>query len=213
MVLRTPYGAGIHAPEHHSESTEAMLVHTPGLKVVVPSGPYDAKGLLISAIRDPDPVIFLEPAKIYRAVKEEVPEEDYVIPLGKARCVRNGEDVTLISWGAMVHPTFEAADLAAAEGISAEVIDLRTLSPYDTESILASARKTGRIVIVHEAPRTGGLGGEIAALIAERALEYLKAPIRRVTGFDVPVPLPKMEMEYLPNPDRILQSILQVMES
>jgi pyruvate/2-oxoglutarate/acetoin dehydrogenase E1 component len=213
MVLRTPYGAGIHAPEHHSESTEAMLVHTPGLKVVVPSGPHDAKGLLISAIRDPDPVIFLEPARIYRAVKEEVPEEDYAVPLGKARCVRNGEDVTLISWGAMIHPTFEAADLAAAEGISAEVIDLRTLSPFDSESILASARKTGRIVIVHEAPRTGGLGGEIAALIAERALEYLKAPIRRVTGFDVPVPLPRMEMDYLPNPDRILQSILQVMES
>jgi pyruvate/2-oxoglutarate/acetoin dehydrogenase E1 component len=213
MVVRTPYGAGIHAPEHHSESTEAMFVHTPGLKVVAPAGPYQAKGLLISAIRDPDPVIFLEPAKIYRAVKEEVPEEEYSIPLGKARRVREGEDLTLISWGAMLHPTMESVRHAATEGISADVIDLQTLSPLDSETILASVRKTGRVVIVHEAPRTGGLGGEIAALIAERALDHLKAPIQRVTGFDVVVPLPKMENYYLPNKDRVLQAVYQVMET
>jgi pyruvate dehydrogenase E1 component beta subunit len=213
MVVRMPYGAGIHAPEHHSESTEAMLVHTPGLKVVAPSSPYEAKGLLISAIRDPDPVIFLEPSKIYRAIKEEVPEEEYAIPLGVARRVREGEDLTLISWGAMLRPTVEAAALAATEGVSADVIDLRTLSPIDSESILTSVRKTGRAVVIHEAPRTGGLGGEIAALIAERALDHLKAPIVRVTGFDTAVPLPKMEDYYLPNKDRVLQAIHRVMES
>lgn len=212
IVVRTPYGAGIHAPEHHSESTEAMLVHTPGLKVVVPAGPYEAKGLLISAIRDPDPVIFLEPARIYRAIKEEVPDEEYVIPLGMARRVREGDDLTLISWGAMLRTTVEAATQAATEGISAEVIDLRTLSPMDSESILASTRKTGRVVVVHEAPRTGGLGGEIAALIAERALDYLKAPIVRVTGFDTAVPLFRMEEYYLPNKERVLQAIHHVME-
>jgi pyruvate dehydrogenase E1 component beta subunit len=212
MVVRMPYGAGIHAPEHHSESTEAMLVHTPGLKVVAPSSPYEAKGLLISAIRDPDPVIFLEPSKIYRAIKEEVPEEEYAIPLGVARRVREGGDLTLISWGAMLHPTLEAAKLAATEGVSAEVIDLRTLSPIDSKAILISVQKTGRAVVVHEAPRTGGLGGEIAALIAERALDHLKAPIVRVTGFDTAVPLPKMEDYYLPNKDRVLQAIHRVME-
>ncbi len=212
MVVRTPYGAGIHAPEHHSESTEAMLVHTPGLKVVVPASPSEAKGLLISAIRDPDPVIFLEPARIYRAIKEEVPEEEYTIPLGIARRVREGEDLTLISWGAMLQPTIEAANHAATEGVSAEVIDLRTLSPMDSEAILASARKTGRVVVVHEAPRTGGLGGEIAALIAERALDHLKAPIVRVTGFDTAVPLLRMEAYYLPNKERVLQAIHHVME-
>ncbi|HUK56640.1 MAG TPA: alpha-ketoacid dehydrogenase subunit beta [Nitrospiria bacterium] len=212
MVLRTPYGAGIHAPEHHSESTEAMLVHTPGLKVVVPASPSEAKGLLISAIRDPDPVIFLEPAKIYRAIKEDVPEGEYALPLGKARTVREGDDLTLIAWGAMLYPTLAAADDAAAGGIAAEVLDLRTLSPMDSEAILASVRKTGRVVVVHEAPRTGGLGGEIAALIAERALEYLNAPIARVTGFDTPVPLPKTENYYLPNKERVLQAMHHVME-
>ncbi|MBI3811047.1 MAG: alpha-ketoacid dehydrogenase subunit beta [Nitrospirae bacterium] len=212
LVVRTPYGAGIHAPEHHSESTEAMLVHTPGLKVVVPASPYEAKGLLISAIRDPDPVIFLEPSRIYRAIKEEVPEKEYSIPLGVARRVREGEDLTLISWGAMLQPMVAAANHAATEGISAEVIDLRTLSPIDSESILVSVRKTGRVVIVHEAPRTGGLGGEVAALIAERALDYLEAPIVRVTGFDTAVPLPKMENYYLPNKERVLQAIHHVME-
>ena len=212
MVVRTPYGAGIHAPEHHSESTEAMLVHTPGLKVVAPSSPYEAKGLLISAIRDPDPVIFLEPAKIYRAIKEDVPDEAYAIPLGIARRVREGDDLTMISWGAMLRPTVEAATHAATEGISAEVIDLRTLSPMDSEAILASVRKTGRVVVVHEAPRTGGLGGEIAALIAERALDSLKAPIARVTGFDTAVPLLRMEDYYLPNKERVLQAIHHVME-
>lgn len=212
MVVRTPYGAGIHAPEHHSESTEAMLVHTPGLKVVVPASPYEAKGLLISAIRDPDPVIFLEPAKIYRAIKEDVPEDAYVIPLGKARRVRDGDDLTLVCWGAMVHATMAAAEDAATEGISAEVIDLRTLSPVDSEAVVASVQKTGRAVVVHEAPRTGGLGGEIAALIAERALDHLKAPIGRVTGFDTVVPLPKTENYYLPNKERILKAIHHAME-
>ena len=212
MVVRTPYGAGIHAPEHHSESTEAMLVHTPGLKVVVPASPLEAKGLLISAIRDPDPVIFLEPAKIYRAIKEEVPEEEYAIPLGKARRVREGGDLTLVCWGAMLHTTLAAAEDAATEGLSAEVIDLRTLSPMDSEAILESVRKTGRVVIIHEAPRTGGLGGEIAAVIAERALDHLKAPINRVTGFDTVVPLPKTENYYLPNKEQVLQAIHHVME-
>jgi len=212
IVVRTPYGAGIHAPEHHSESTEALLAHTPGLKVVVPAGPYEAKGLLIAAIRDPDPVIFLEPAGIYRAVKEEVPDEEYVLPLGVARRVREGSDLTLISWGAMLRPTVEAANQAATEGFSAEVIDLRTLSPIDSDSILASVRKTGRVVVVHEAPRTGGLGGEVAALIAERALDRLEAPIGRVTGFDTVVPLPKMEDYYLPNKERVLEAIHHVME-
>ena len=211
MVVRTPYGAGIHAPEHHSESTEALLVHTPGLKVVVPSGPIEAKGLLAAAIRDPDPVIFLEPAKIYRAIKEAVPEESYTIPLGQARIAREGSDLTLISWGAMLKTTLEAAEALRAEGLSAEVMDLRTLSPLDTETIIASVKKTHRAVVVQEAPRTLGLAAEIVALINEQALLHLEAPVLRVTGFDTAVPLPRLEQYYLPNAQQVLRAVHQVM--
>lgn len=212
MVVRTPYGGGIHAPEHHSESMEALLVHTPGLKVVVPSTPYETKGLLISAIRDPDPVIFMEPAKIYRAIKEEVPEEEYTIPLGKARVVREGEDITLISWGAMLHPTLKAAESVEKEKIYAEVIDLRTLSPLDTKTVCESVTKTGRAVVVHEAPQTCGLGAEISAQIMEKAFLSLEAPVERVTGFDTAIPLPKMEKSYLPDTEAIVRAIHKVME-
>ena len=207
LVVRTPYGGGIHAPEHHSESTEAFFVHTPGLKVVVPSTPAEAKGLLLSSIRDPDPVLFLEPAKIYRAIKEEVPEGEYAIPLGQARIVLEGSDLTLITWGAMLHPSLKAANQMAEKGIGVEVIDLRTLSPLDSATLLRSVEKTGRAVIVHEAPRTGGLGAEIAAQLCEEALLSLEAPIIRVAGFDTPVPLPKTEKYYLPDVDQIIDAI------
>lgn len=207
LVVRTPYGGGIHAPEHHSESTEAFFVHTPGLKVVVPSTPAEAKGLLLSSIRDPDPVLFLEPAKIYRAIKEEVPEGEYAIPLGQARIVLEGSDLTLITWGAMLHPSLKAANQMAEKGIGVEVIDLRTLSPLDGATLLRSVEKTGRAVIVHEAPRTGGLGGEIAAQLCEEALLSLEAPIIRVAGFDTPIPLPKTEKYYLPDVDQIIDAI------
>ncbi|MBI3805445.1 MAG: alpha-ketoacid dehydrogenase subunit beta [Nitrospirae bacterium] len=210
LVVRTPYGGGIHAPEHHSESTEAYFVHTPGLKVVVPSTPAEAKGLLLSSLRDPDPVLFLEPAKIYRAIKEEVPEEEYLIPLGEARLVAEGKDVTLIAWGAMLHPTLKAADRMAEKGIEAEVIDLRTLSPLDSATIIRSVEKTGRAVIIHEAPQTCGLGAEIAARLCEEALLSLEAPIARVTGFDTPIPLPKTEKYYLPDVDQIVEAAEQV---
>ncbi|MFQ5580179.1 MAG: alpha-ketoacid dehydrogenase subunit beta [Nitrospiria bacterium] len=207
IVVRTPYGGGIHAPELHSESTEALFVHTPGLKLVVPSTPAEAKGLLISSIRDPDPVIFLEPAKIYRAIKEEVPEGEYHIPLGQARTIREGKDVTLITWGAMLHPVLEAAEIMATEKVDAEVIDLRTLSPLDSGTLLRSVKKTGRAVIIHEAPRSCGLGAEISALFCEEALDSLEAPVLRVTGFDTPFPLPKMEKYYLPDVEQIVGTI------
>ncbi len=207
IVVRAPYGGGIHAPELHSESTEALFVHTPGLKVVVPSTPAEAKGLLLSSIRDPDPVLFLEPAKIYRAIKEEVPEGEYLIPLGQARILTEGKDVTLITWGAMLHPVLKAADRLAAEGVEAEIIDLRTLSPFDSETLLQSVSKTGRAVIIHEAPRSCGLGAEISALLCEEALYSLEAPVLRVTGFDIPFPLPKTEKYYLPDVDQIVETI------
>jgi pyruvate dehydrogenase E1 component beta subunit len=215
IVVRTPYGGGIHAPEHHSESSEALFAHVPGLKVVVPSTPSEARGLLRSAIRDPDPVIFLEPAKIYRAVKEEVQNRDGdqgIVPLGRARLAREGKDITLIAWGAMLHPTFKAAARVAEIGVEAEVIDLRTLSPLDTETVVNSVKKTGRAVVVHEAPRTGGLGAEISARINEEALLELEAPIERVTGFDTPIPLPRLEDYYLPDTDRIVAAVQRVME-
>jgi len=211
LVVRTPYGGGIHAPEHHSESMEALFVHTPGLKVVVPSTPYETKGLLISAIRDPDPVIFLEPAKVYRAIKEEVPEDEYSIPLGVARVALEGSDVTLIAWGAMLQPALRAAQLVQEKGVRAEVIDLRTLSPFDTETVIESVKKTKRVVIVHEAPRTCGLGAELVARINEEALLYLEAPVERVTGFDTVIPFPKMEHYYLPNAQRVVRAIERVM--
>lgn len=206
LVVRVPYGGGIRAPEHHSDSNEAYFVHTPGLKVVVPSSPYEAKGLLLSAIRDSDPVIFMEPKKVYRSLKEEVPDEEYAIPLGQARTVLEGKDVTLITWGAMLQPTLQAAGLMEQNGIQAEVIDLRTLAPMDTETIVESVKKTHRAVVVHEAPATCGVGAEIVARLNEQALVYLEAPVQRVTGFDTVMPLPKLEKYYLPSAERVIQA-------
>ena len=211
LVIRVPYGGGIHAPEHHSESPEAILAHTPGIKVVIPSTPYEAKGLLLSSIRDPDPVIFLEPKRIYRAIREEVPEGEYTIPLSKARLVQEGRDVTVIAWGAMVREALNAAEQMKADKVDVEIIDLRTISPMDVEAVVNSIRKTGRGVIVHEASKTCGLGAEIIALINEKALLSLQAPIERVTGFDIPVPLLKSEHYYLPNPQRIVMAVKKVM--
>lgn len=207
LVVRFPYSAGVRALEHHSESMEVYYIHTPGLKVVCPSTPYDAKGLMISAIRDPDPVIFMEPKKLYRAIKEEVPEEEYAIEIGKARVMIEGSDVTVIGWGSMIPTILKAQNVLAPEGISLEVIDLRTLSPLDTETILASVNKTGRCVIIAEAPRTCGLAAEISALIMEKALFSLQAPVERVTGFDTIVPLLKGEDLYLPNEIRLIAGI------
>jgi pyruvate dehydrogenase E1 component beta subunit len=211
LVIRTPYGGGIHAPEHHSDSPEAILAHIPGIKVVIPSTPYEAKGLLLSSIRDPDPVIFMEPKRIYRAIREEVPEGDYSIPIGEARMVQEGKDVTVIAWGAMVREVLNAAEQLKGDKIELEIIDLRTISPIDVETVITSIRKTGRGVIVHEAPKTCGLGAEIIALINEKALLSLQAPIERVTGFDIPVPLMKTEHYYLPNPKRIVMAVKKVM--
>ena len=207
LVVRTPYGAGIRAPEIHSESTEALFCHMPGIKVVVPSTPTTAKGLLKSAIRDPDPVVFLESTRVYRQIKEDVSGEEYTIPLGKARVAKEGKDVTLVAWGSMLHRC-----LKAAEGTDAEVIDLMTLSPFDEETLYASVKKTGRAVVVHEAPKTCGVGAEISASIAEEAMLYLKAPIMRVTGYDAVIPLPKLEDYYMPTVDRIKRSVEEVMK-
>lgn len=207
LVIRAPYGAGIKAPELHSESSEALFCHMPGIKVVVPSSPYNAKGLLISSIRDPDPVIFLESTRLYRSIKEDVPEGEYTIPLGKARVVREGSTVTLLAWGSMLHRT-----LQAIEDIDAEVIDLMTLKPFDEETILKSVKKTGRVVIVHEAPKTCGFGAELSATIAEDAMLHLKSPIMRVTGYDVVLPLPKLEDFYIPTAARIKKAIEEVMK-
>jgi pyruvate dehydrogenase E1 component beta subunit len=211
LVIRFPYGGGIHAPEHHSDSPEAILAHIPGIKVIIPSTPYEAKGLLLSSIRDPDPVLFMEPKRIYRAIREEVPEGDYTIPLGKARMVQEGKDVTVVAWGAMVREVLNAAEQLKGEKIDLEIIDLRTISPMDTEMIISSIKKTGRGVIVHEAPKTCGLGAEIIALINEKALLSLQAPVERVTGFDIPVPLMKTEHYNLPNPKRIIMAVKKVM--
>jgi len=212
MTVRAPYGGGIRAPEHHSESKEAFYVHEPGLKVVVPSTPTEAKGLLAASIRDPDPVIFLEPKLIYRAFREEVPDESYTVDLGEASVRREGEDVTVVTWGAMARPTMEAAADLADEGIDCEVVDLRTLSPMDTDTVVESFEKTGRAVVVHEAPKTGGLAGEIVATLQEEALLYQEAPVERVTGFDVPYPLYALEDYYLPEPARIKDGITEAVE-
>jgi len=212
LVVRIPYGGGIHAPEHHSESNEAYFVHTPGLKVVVPSTPYEAKGLLLAAIRDPDPVIFMEPKKIYRSIREDVPEEEYVIPL-EARVAMEGSNVTLIAWGAMLHVALEGARLMADRGVSCEVLDLRTLSPLDTDAIVESVKKTNRAVIVHEAQRSCGVAAEIVTRINEKALLDLEAPVERVTGFDVVMPLPKLEQRFLPDARRVADAIDRVMSA
>lgn len=212
LVIRMPYGAGVRALEHHSESTEALFCHIPGLKVVVPATPYDAKGLLISSIRDDDPVIFLEPKRLYRAGRQEVPQEVYAIPLGKAKVVREGEDLTIIAWGAMIPVVQKASEMIEPSGVFPEVIDLRTLSPLNYQAVIDSVTKTGRALIVHEAPKTCGLGAEIAALINEKALLKLKAPVMRVTGQDIAVPLLKSEDYYYPTPERVVYSIKKLME-
>ena len=212
MVLRTPHGGGIRAPEHHSESTEAMLTHIPGLRVVMPSSAERAYGLLLASIRDPDPVVFLEPTRIYRAAKGQVEDNGEALPLDIAFVLRQGHDVTLISWGAVVKETLAAADELAGQGIDAEVIDLATLKPYDEETVLASVTKTGRCVIVHEAARTGGFGAEIAALIAERGLTSLLAPVARVTGYDTVMPLPRLEQHYIPSVPRIVAATRKACE-
>jgi pyruvate dehydrogenase E1 component beta subunit len=203
MVLRSPCGGGIRAIEHHSESPEAMFAHVPGLRVVIPSSPARAYGLLLAAIRDPDPVVFLEPTRLYRAAREEVEDDGAALPLDRCFVLREGSDLTLVSWGAMIRETLETAELLAAEGISAEVVDIATVKPLDTEGLLASVGKTGRCVIVHEAPVTGGVGGEIAARLAERALVSLLAPIERVAGWDTVMPSPRLERYYLPSAARI----------
>ena len=207
LVIRTPYGAGIKAPELHEESSESFFCHMPGIKVVVPSGPYNAKGLLLAAIRDPDPVIFLEPTRLYRLIREEVPEGEYLLPLGRARLVREGDGVTVLAWGSMLHRALEAT-----EGYDAEVIDLMTLSPFDEETVFTSVRKTGRVVIVHEAPHTGGVGAELAASIAEKEMLSLRAPILRVAGPDVPVPLARLVDRYLPAVERIRKALDEIMK-
>ncbi len=212
LVIRIPYGGGIGAAEHHSESAEAIYAHTPGLKVVVPSRPSDAKGLLLAAIEDPDPVIFLEPIRLYRAVKEEVDEGLYLTPIGEAKVERSGTDVTLISYGAMMKETREAAERLAAEGVSAEVIDLRTLVPLDVETLVESVSKTGRAVVVTEAPRTAGFAAEIVASIQERALYQLQAPIQRVTGWDTVFPLKRGEHLYLPSVERVMHAVERTLE-
>jgi pyruvate dehydrogenase E1 component beta subunit len=210
MVLRTPCGAGIRAPEHHSEHTEAMLAHIPGLRVVIPSSPERAYGLLLAAIRDPDPVVFLEPTRLYRSAKGNVDDNGEALPLDVAFVLREGRDVTLVGWGAILKETLAAAEVLDGEGISAEVIDLATLKPYDEQTILASVAKTGRCVIVHEAARTGGFGAEIAALVAERGLASLLAPIARVAGYDTVIPLPRLEQHYMPSADRIAAAARRV---
>jgi len=212
MVVRMPYGAGVRALEHHSESTEAHFAHLPGLKTVIPSNPYDAKGLLISAIENPDPVIFLEPKRLYRMKKEEVPEEIYRVPLSKANVVKDGNDISIIAWGAMVPVALDAAEHVEKEGVSAEVIDLRTIAPFDIETITSSVEKTGRAMIVHEAPKSFGVGAEIAAQIGERSILHLLAPIQRVTGYDIIPPLSKLEDFNYPNSERVVRAIHKTME-
>lgn len=210
MVLRAPYGGSIHAPEHHSDSVETFFAHIPGLRVVIPSSPRRAYGLLLSAIRDPDPVVFLEPKRLYRALKETVDDDGKGLPLDTCFTLREGSDVTLVAWGAMLSETITAADELAGEGISAEVIDVATLKPLDATPILRSVEKTARCVIVHEAPLTGGFGGEIAARIAEHGLLSLLAPIRRVTGLDCVMPLPRLEKHYMPSTERIVAAARDV---
>ncbi len=210
FVVRCPYGAGGRAPEHHSESTESLLIHTPGLSVVVPSSPYDAKGLLAAALHASDPVIFLEPKKLYRSVKEDVPDDTYTVPLGAARVVQEGNDVTLIAWGSMVQPSITAANSA---GVSVEILDLRTLSPFDVDTIIRSVKKTGKALIVHEAPKTLGFGAELAATIQEKAFYSLEKPIQRGAGYDAPIPLGSLERSYVPDERRIERSLRNLVDS
>jgi 2-oxoisovalerate dehydrogenase E1 component beta subunit len=213
MVLRAPSGGGIHAPEHHSESNEALFAHMPGIRTVMPSSPTRAYGLLLAAIRDPDPVVFLEPTRLYRINKQEVEDNGEALPLDTCFVLREGSDVTLVSWGAMIHESLQAAAKLAEEGVSCEVIDLATISPIDFETILDSVEKTGRLVIVHEAPRNCGVGAEVAATVAEKGIYHLKAPIERVTGYDVPMPLFKLEHDYMPSVDRVIKCVRKVLDA
>lgn len=211
LVYRAPYGGGIHAPEHHSESTEAIFAHMPGIRVVIPSSPAKAYGLLLAAIRDPDPVLFLEPKRIYRLVKQDVPDNGKALALDQCFIDREGDDVTLVTWGAMIKETTEAAELLEQQGISAEVIDLATISPIDIDTIIGSVEKTGRCVIIHEAARTCGVGAEISAQLAEYALDCLQAPIQRVTGYDTVMPYAQLEKKYMPSTKRIISAVEKVM--
>lgn len=204
LTIRVPIGGGIHAPELHSDSPEAIFTHNPGMKVVMPSSPYDAKGLLISAIRDPDPVIFFEPKRIYRAFREEVPEDEYTVPIGKARVVREGGEMTMVSWGATIVQCMNAIE---ASGRDIELIDLRTINPFDMDTVAASVCKTGRAVIVHEAPMSCGIGAELSARIMEQCFLHLEAPVQRVTGFDTIMPYYKLELDYMPDAERIGKAI------
>lgn len=212
IVFRAPCGGGIRAPEHHSESTEALFAHIPGLQVVIPSSPKRAYGLLLAAIRDPDPVIFLEPMRIYRLVKQAVPDDGQALPLGKCFTLREGDDVTLVSWGASIHETLQAAKQLEDEGLSCEVIDVATIKPLDIETILASVEKTGRCVIVHEAAKTCGVGAEISALIMENCMADLLAPVQRVTGYDVVIPYFQLEKQYIPSVAQIKARVMSIME-
>jgi 2-oxoisovalerate dehydrogenase E1 component subunit beta len=212
LVIRSPNGAGIHAPEHHSESVEAYFAHIPGLRVVIPSSPRKAYGLLLAAIRDPDPVIFLEPTRLYRLFKEEVVDDGTALPLDTCFVLREGNDITLVAWGAAIYETLKVADTLAEEGVYAEVIDAATLKPLDMDTILASVAKTGRCAIIQEAARTGGFGAEIAASLAEEGLLSLMAPVVRVTGYDTIVPLAKLENQWMPGSERILKGIRKVMD-
>lgn len=211
LVFRAPFGGGIHAPEHHSESTEALFAHIPGLQVVIPSSPKRAYGLLLAAMRNPDPVIFLEPKRIYRLVKQPVPDDGKALPLGTCFTLKSGDDVTLISWGASIHETMQAARALEEEGVSCEVIDVATIKPLDIDTILTSVEKTGRAVIIHEAAKSGGVGAEISAQIMENSMDALLAPVQRVTGYDVTMPYFQLEKYYLPSVERIKQSVLGMM--
>lgn len=214
LVVRAPYGGGVRALEHHSESLEAAYAHVPGLKVVVPGTPSDTKGLLLAAIEDPDPVLFLEPKRLYRGAREDIPEGYHTEPLGQAAIRRAGEDLTLISWGATLPPSLEAAEaIESTRDVSVEVVDLRTVSPFDRETVIDSVKKTGRVAVAHEAPKTGGFAAELIATINEEALMYLEAPIERITGYDVPIPMLGMEDFYLPNPPRIEEGLARALDA
>lgn len=210
MVIRMPYGGGIRALEHHSESLEVLFGSIPGLKLVIPSTPYDAKGLLTAAIKDPDPVIFMEPKRIYRAFKQEVPEEEYIVPIGKAKIVKPGKDITVVAWGALVREVEKAAKDLEAEGVSVELIDLRTIAPFDRETIIESVKKTGRFLVVHEAVKSFGPAAEMISVVNEKAFLYLEAAPARLTGFDITVPLPKGEHHFMIDPKRIAYEIKKI---
>jgi len=210
LVIRMPYGGGIRALEHHSESLETLFAHIPGLKLVIPSTPYDAKGLLTAAIKDPDPVIFMEPKRIYRAFKQEVPDEEYIVPIGKAKMVKEGKDITVVAWGALVREVEKAIKLLESENISVELIDLRTIAPMDVDAIIESVRKTGRFLVIHEAVKSFGPGAELISIVNEKAFLSLEAPPTRLTGFDITVPLPKGEHHHMIDPNRIAFEIKKV---